>query len=267
MRRWIVPVVLPLLGIGLVVGGVVWGGRLLRSHLQDHERFSLAFTDIDCSPPDGVERTQFLSEVRAQTELPERIALLDNELPTQLKAAFARHPWVDAVEDVQVSRQRQIHVALHFRVPAMAVPQSDGVRAVDGQGVLLPATAHTEGLPVWRGAASLPAGLAGSTWGDGPLEAAAHVAGEIQPHLQTLHVKAILTTGGEVILTTLAGSRILWGRPTGKEKDHEAVASVKIERLLGYCKHHGDLDHPEGPYEHDLRPADGARIRSLRDGL
>jgi hypothetical protein len=252
--------------MGLVVTAVLWGGRLLRSHLKDHERFSLAFIDIDCSPPEGVERTQFLTEVRTQTDLPERIALLDNDLPPRLRAAFARHPWVEAVEDVQVSRERQIHVSLHYRVPALAVPLADGVRAVDGQGVLLPQTAHVEGLPVWRGPASLPAGIAGSTWGDGLLEAAAHVAGEVQPHLKSLHVAAISTTAGEVILTSPVGSRILWGRPPGKEKEGEAIASVKVERLLEYCRKHGDLDHPEGPCEHDVRPAERAKCRSLRGG-
>jgi len=143
------------------------------------------------------------------------------------------------------------------------VPLADGVRAVDGQGVLLPATASAKGLPVWRGHASLPMGPAGSAWGDGPLEAAAHVVGELQPHQESLRLTAVLTTGGEVALTTLAGSHILWGRPPGKEKDGEARASVKVERLLEHCRQHGDLDHPNGPCEHDLRPADKAKVRSL----
>jgi hypothetical protein len=264
MRRWIVPVVLPLLGVGLIVATVIYGGKFLRAQLKEHERFSLAFTDIDCSPPEGVERAQFLTEVRKQTDLPERIALLDTDLPTRLKAAFARHPWVEAVEDVQVSRDRQIRVSLHYRVPALAVPQAEGVRAMDGQGVLLPPSASTKGLPVWRGPASLPMGPAGSTWGDASLESASQVAGELQPHQDRLHLAAVLTTGGEVTLTTLAGSRILWGRPPGKEKDGEASTSVKVERLLEHCRKHGDLDHPEGPCEYDVRPANRSKIRSLR---
>ncbi|HEY1861028.1 MAG TPA: hypothetical protein VGG61_11770 [Gemmataceae bacterium] len=266
MRRWIVPIVLPLLGVGLIVAAVIFGGKLLRAQLKEHERFSLAFTDIDCSPPEGVERSQFLAEVRKQTNLPERIALLDTDLPARLIEAFARHPWVETVEEVQVSRDRQVRVSLHYRVAALAVPLAEGVRAVDGQGVLLPSTASTKGLPVWRGPASLPMGPPGAIWGDSPLEAAAQVAGALHPYQDSLHLAAVLTTGGDVTLTTQFGSRILWGRPSGNEKNGEAGASVKVERLLGHCRKYGDLDHPDGPCEHDMRPADKARIRSLRGG-
>jgi hypothetical protein len=92
------------------------------------------------------------------------------------------------------------------------------------------------------------------------------VAGALQAHRDNLHLAAVLTTGGEVTLTTLTGSRILWGRPPGKEKDGEASAPVKVERLLEHCRKQGDLDHPNGPCEHDVRPADKAKVRSLRDG-
>jgi hypothetical protein len=109
-------------------------------------------------------------------------------------------------------------------------------------------------------------GPPGAIWGDSPLEAAAQVAGTLQPHQDSLHLAAVLTTGGDVTLTTQFGSRILWGRPSGKEKNGEAGASVKVERLLGHCRKYGDLDHPDGPCEHDMRPADKARIRSLRGG-
>jgi hypothetical protein len=266
MRRWIVPVFLPLLGAALVLAGLIFGGQALRSLLKRHDRYTTAFADIDCPPPPGLGRPQFLAEVRQRADLPERLPVLDDELAMRLKTAFAVHPWVEDVEDVQVGRDRQIQVKVRYRLPALAVPLADGVRAVDGHGILLPATADTTGLPVWRGPSSLPAGKPGEAWGDPALEAAANVAGCLRPYQEKIHVAKTLTTAGEVLLTTQAGSRILWGRPPGKEKEGEAAASVKCDRLLDHCRNHGNLDHPDGPCEHDVRAAEKSRVRSLRIG-
>jgi hypothetical protein len=266
MRRWIVPVFLPLLGAVLLLTGVILGGHALRSHLRQHERFNTAFADIDCPAPPGMERPQFLAEVRKRADLPERLPVLDEELADRLKTAFAQHPWVEEVEDAQVGRDRRIVVKLCFRAPVLAVPLADGVRTTDSHGVLLPPTAEATGLPVWRGHSALPGGKPGEAWGDPAVEAAAQVVGLLRPDQEKLHLAAALTTAGEVTLTTQAGSRILWGRPAGKEKEGDAPANVKRERLLEHCRKHGDLDHPDGPCEHDVRPPDKSRVRSLRIG-
>jgi hypothetical protein len=263
MRRWIVPAFLPLLGAALVLTGVIFGGQALRSHLRQHERFHTAFADIDCPAPPGMERRQFLAEVRSHADFPERLPVLDEELADRLQAAFARHPWVEEVEQVQVGRDRRIVVQLQFRVPVLAVPLAEGVRAIDSHGVVLPPTAEVKGLPVWRGHSAPPGGQPGEAWGDPAVEAAAQVVGLLRPDQEKLHLVAALTTAGEVILTTQAGSRILWGPPPGKEKGAEASASVKRERLLEHCGKHGDLDHPGGPCEYDVRGADKAVVRSL----
>jgi hypothetical protein len=53
------------------------------------------------------------------------------------------------------------------------VPQPNGFRAVDAHGILLPASAPTEGLRRFPGTAPPPAGLAGKPWGDPAVMAAA----------------------------------------------------------------------------------------------
>jgi len=266
MRRWIVPIFLPLGGTALVLAGVIFGGQALRSQLRQHDRYTTAFADIECAPPEGMKQAQFLEEVRRKADLPERLPVLDEALSARLQAAFAEHPWVEEVEEVQVGRDRRIEVHLRFRIPALVVPLADGTRAVDGNGVLLPATANVTGLPVWRGPSVLPGGKAGDRWGDAALEGAAQVAGLLRPHQEKMRLAAALSTNGEVVLTTMNGSRIVWGRAPGKEKEGEATATVKCERLLEHCRKNGDLDHPDGAWEHDVRGADKARVRSLRMG-
>jgi hypothetical protein len=266
MKRWIVPIVLPVCGSALVLAGVILGGQALRARLRQHDRFTTAFAEIDCAAPDGMKREQFLEEVRKGADLPERLPVLDEELAGRLNAAFAKHPWVEDVEQVQIGRDRKIEIHLRHRTPVLAVPLADGTCAVDEHGVLLPANANVAGLPVWRGPSGLPAGKTGEHWGDAALEGAAEVVGVLRPHQEKMHLAATLTANGEVVITTSKGSRILWGRPPGKEKDGEAIASVKCERLLEYCRKNGDLDHPDGACEHDVRAAEKARVRSLRVG-
>jgi hypothetical protein len=266
MKRWIVPIFLPFAGTAIVLSGVIIGGQALRSQLRQHDRYTTAFADIDCAPPEGTKQPQFLEEVRKKAALPDRLPVLDEELAGRLKAAFADHPWVEEVEQVQVGRDRKIEIHLRYRTPALAVPLADGIRAVDGHGILLPATANAAGLPVWRGPSALPAGKAGEQWGDTALEGAAQAAGLLRAHQEKMHLAAALTTNGEVVLTTKNGSRVLWGRPPGKEKDGEAMATVKCDRLLQHCRKNGDLDHPDGACEHDVRAADKARVRPLRIG-
>ena len=105
-------------------------------------------------------------------QLPERLSLLDEDLSARLRAAFTRHPWVDSVEEVKLARQ-QVRVRLRYRVPVLAVRWSGQLRAVDACGVLLPQSASTAELPVFRGTPAPPAGPAGTPWGDPAVAAAA----------------------------------------------------------------------------------------------
>ena len=175
LRRSLAPALLPLLGAVLFLFSLSLIGRLTRESLRHQQRYTVAFADIDCEPPPGMERGDFLDDVQYRASLPNDLPLLDEDLPARLTAAFSRHPWVEAVEAVEVSPPRRVLVRLSYRVPVLAVPVDGQVRAVDGHGILLPATAPVSGLPVYDGTARRP-GPAGAPWGDPAVEAAARAA-------------------------------------------------------------------------------------------
>jgi hypothetical protein len=175
-------VLVPVVGAGLLLAGLIVLGKAARDRLRQHDSYTISFNDIDCPAPPGLRRDEFLPEVQYLARLPTRLPALDDDTPARLSAAFARHPWVEKVEEVRIVPPDQARVRLTFRTPALAVPQPSGVRVVDASGILLPAGAPSEGLPVLRDAVAPPAGLAGEPWGDPTVTAAAaatrHPSGE-----------------------------------------------------------------------------------------
>ncbi len=177
MAKPLVRLLLPLAAAGLLVFGVGALGRLAREALRRDDRYTLPFASIECSPPPGMDREKFLSEVQFLAGMPDRLALLDDEAAAQLRVAFRRHPWVETVEEVKLTRERVL-VRLRYRKPVLAVMWNGRKRVVDRQGVLLPDSATTEGLPVFSDARKGPAGPAGSPWDDPAVEQAARMAGK-----------------------------------------------------------------------------------------
>jgi hypothetical protein len=151
-------------------------GQAARDELRQDDRYVFALADVDCVPPPGQDRSAFLGEVQYLGSLPDRLRLLDDGLAGRLAEAFAKHPWVESVERVELAAPRQVRVRLVFRRPVLAVPVGGRPRAVDGHGVLLPPAAATDGLPVYRGKAAPPHGPAGTPWGDAAVEEAARAA-------------------------------------------------------------------------------------------
>jgi hypothetical protein len=155
--------------------GIIALGQYAREQIQTQPRYKVFFSEIDCTVPPGMSRSDFLGEVQYTAELPDHFNALDPQLPRRLADAFAQHPWVEKVLRVTVDHTKQVHVALLHRTPVLAVRWQGVLRAVDRDGVLLPANAATQGLPVYSGKVSPPAG-AGSRWGDADIEAAARQA-------------------------------------------------------------------------------------------
>ncbi len=163
-------VVLAALGL---LAGIIGLGRWSLAQVHDDPRYLVPVADIDCPAPEGMERPEFLGEVQYLARLPEKLNVLDEDLPRRLRQAFARHPWVEKVDAVTVTPPRHIGVKLTFRTPVLAVRWDDELRAVDGDGVLLPKRAPTRGLPVYDGTPRPPRGPPGTHWGDSDLERAA----------------------------------------------------------------------------------------------
>jgi hypothetical protein len=281
MRKSLLQALGPPLVAALLLAGLIVLGRAARDALRPQERYAVAFGDIDCEPPPGEERAAFLGEVQYLAGLPERLPVLDEDLPARLAEAFARHPWVEKVERVEVVPPGRVRARLAYRTPVLAVllhgEAQDGrapliealssrglgahgallpARAVDRDGTLLPAGAPLAGLPIFYGAPP-PAGPAGSPWGDRAVEAAARTAAYLAPYRQRLPFEDFDVIDGGLVLSQPPSVRVRWGHAPGAEAADEAPAAEKVRRLLDYGKEHGGLGLPE-PQEHDVRPKDQA---------
>jgi hypothetical protein len=285
--RWLMTWLTPLLGVGLALIALVALGKLARDRLYPLDRYTLRFTEIDCTPPAGQDRGDFLEEVQYLSNAPDRLHLLDHDLTSQLAGAFARHPWVERVEAVEVVPPRRVLVRLVYRTPVLAVPlpgltseSGDWIRvrgstdnqystqpgrAVDGRGIVLPTKSIGADLPVLYGKVRPPTGPAGTRWGDPGVEAAAQTAAFLRPYRDRFRFEDIAITADGVVLSNgPSTTHILWGKPPGKEPAGEASADRKMERLLDYCQRSQDLDRGATPYELDLRPGDRPLRRPLR---
>lgn len=160
--------------IAAFLGGLIWAGRVGLEHLRGRDRYDVAFTDIECDPPVGMDRQEFLREVRyCDPRLPTRLNLLDENLQRKLREGFAKHRWVESVTAVETDAPKRIVVKLVHRTPVLAVKVGDTLRAVDASGILLHTDAPTRDLPIYDGDAKPPQGIAGAAWGDPNVEAAA----------------------------------------------------------------------------------------------
>lgn len=160
------------LAVGLVAGvvaAVVWLGGRAGQQVAGDPRYAVRFADIQCDTPPGSDRTAFLAEVRPLGPFPETVQAVDPALPAALAAGFAKHPWVESVAGVAVTADRGVRVVLVFRTPALAVAmigKPNELRVVDRGGVLLPATASADGLPVLSTPVFPPGTPAGQVWDD-----------------------------------------------------------------------------------------------------
>ena len=253
-------------GAAGVVLCLIFVRKLSSDAVRDDDRFTISFGEIACTPPpEYIQIGTFLTEVQYVSGYPDRVRVLEDNLPTRLADAFRRHPWVERVERVEILPGRQVTVALTYRVPVLAVVtnrsfpeigaghQTRSGRAVDSHGVLLPATAPPAGLPILAGEFSEPRGGAGTLWSDAVVRSAARIAAYLTPHQDRLRLYVFENHGSEFVLKTVAGSRVVWGRGVGQEGAEEALAAEKLDRLLRYCLHNGSLDGPECCYEHNVR--------------
>jgi hypothetical protein len=181
MGRWLWRSIALVVVVAACVAGVIWLGQWALEQIRTQDRYLVPFADIDCDAPEGMQRGDFLIEVEYSSRLPERLNVLDEDLPAQLEKGFAHHPWVEKVQGVTVAPPRHVAVRLLFRTPVLAVRTGDELRAVDGDGILLPKSASTSGLPIYAGDAHPPRGPAGTYWGDSDVERAARKLQRAKP--------------------------------------------------------------------------------------
>ncbi len=246
LRGWLVQLCLPLVAGLALLGGVFFLGGHVRENLRQDGRHTIAFSDIQCEPPAGLTREEFLEQAQYLANMPDHFNLLDPDIGPRIVEGFAKHPWVAEVQRVDFLPPGEIRVRFVYRQPVLVVERPAGV--VDRLGVLLPPSADRHGLPVLRARVAFPKGGQGHAWGDDTVSAAAAVAALLHDHLQTLKLEGctIDTDRGDVVLKT-STAKVIWGRRPGRERADEASAPCKLQRLL---------DRPDlAGWEHDLRPA------------
>jgi hypothetical protein len=266
MSKWVIPILAPLIGLAIVFLFVIQLDRTLRKDLRGEPRFTIAFDDLDCTLPEDGNKAEFLSQVRQKAGLPERLSFLDDHLQNKLADAFGQHPLVDKVEQVTIQPNRSIQIELAYKHPVLAVPRKGGVGVVDNQGRVMVSGLPVDKLPVWRGHMSSPAGKPGMPWGDNDIEATARILGLLRPHHHLITINYARTDRGEIILTMPKGSRILWGRPSGKEALDEPSAEMKRDRLLQHFRQRSKLESGGGPFEFDVRFNEKMLVRIIRVG-
>jgi hypothetical protein len=101
--------------IALVLVGFLSLARLSRQQIRDWDRYTVLFGDIDCVPPEGQERREFLGEVQYLAGFPEHLRLLDERLPARLAEGFAKHPRVKRVISAEILPNRKIRIGLVYR--------------------------------------------------------------------------------------------------------------------------------------------------------
>jgi hypothetical protein len=225
-------------GAALVVVVLVLAARA-REDLTQRGARVLCFTDVECEPPAGLTRQEFLEETQYLAGLPDRFDLLANDTLARLERGLASHPWVARVRRLERLPSGGVRAELDYREPVLWIPQPG--RSVDGEGILLPVSAGRQGLPILAGKVRLPQGRSGQPCGDPTVLAAAKVLELLRPHVATLGLAgaSVEVADGVVTLRT-ARRRIRWGRPPGEEKEGEPDAQAKLERLLGAAG--GDID-------------------------
>jgi hypothetical protein len=277
------PAVVLVVGLAGFLFAVFAIARFTRSQVLPWDRYSIPFDEIESSLPPVQERTEFLAEVRALGDFPQRLPILDENLLPRLAEAFARHPTVESVQDIELTPSRHLKVVLAFRIPVLEVmlpaesdldrlaparvprvgPSShDRTWVLDANGTLLPRQALKETLPLYFALAP-PRGTLGQRWGDRTVERAARTAAYLAPFQDRLRLVVLESRSDGLVWYTLAGTRVVWGQPPDAEAPGEAQASVKLDRLLDACAQHGNLDQPGEHWEIDLRPAREAIRRAL----
>ena len=201
-----------------------------------------------------------VEQVIRKAELPDEVSVLEPDLGQRVAAAFEQHAWVTKPVRVEISVPARIKVSFEYREPVAMVQISDGYYPIDFDGVLLPPRdfppSELDHYPHISGMGTTPLNGVGSSWGDARVIGAARLAAVLAPYweeweLKTIHVPERLEASQkyedlEFSVTTLGGSRILWGRPPGHGHPLEITEEQKIGRLQDFLERSKAFD---GPWE------------------
>ncbi|MBX9626055.1 MAG: hypothetical protein K2X82_19820 [Gemmataceae bacterium] len=184
-RRWPRRVAAAVLTLAVAAGAVAavrWFGDVATTRIAGRNRYAVPLADVQFDPPPGTDRDTFLAEVRYAGGPPDPVHPLDPADRGRLAAAFAAHPWVEAVEGVTAEPPAAVRVRLRFRTPVLAVRSADGkTRLVDAEGVLLPAASVPAGVAELTTPVPAPPLAAGQVWEDETVRRAVGLVKDYRP--------------------------------------------------------------------------------------
>jgi hypothetical protein len=154
-------------------------GSVAGARIGPRERYQRPIDAIDCQPPPWVDAATFWAEVRYLGDLPDRFTTTDPESVGRVRAAIAKHPWVEFVaDDGYLTVGGRYPLTVGFRRPTLAVTVAgvSGFRSVDGKGILLPVHGPMETIARLIGERPPPRGIAGEPWGDPVVRRATELA-------------------------------------------------------------------------------------------
>lgn len=263
---------LPLLAISLTLSGVMFWPQMLRlmPDLSRRPEYQVPWSQIRINEAGRWVPLDLLDQVRAQSDLPPELPLLEDGLVRQLAAAFARHPWIEAVKSV-VKAPHGVRVEVVYRQPVLMVRTPRGVYPVDAEGVLLPpadfSVTDVEQFPQVVQVRSMPQGPAGRSWGDEAVAGAARLAARLtsgSDHetpwerygLQAIVIRSKqgpVANVEDVIygLMTRDGSQIVWGHAPGADALEPSV-DQKLQRLDKFLADNDRFDYLNQPILIDI---------------
>jgi hypothetical protein len=234
--------------------------KSLLPNLRQHDGYRLRIEDIHISSPPRWTPVDLVEQVLHDSNLSSDASLLDDDLASQLAAAFAKHAWIENVEAVRIV-PHGIEVELTYRRPIAIVQMPQGGYPIDPRGILLPPEDFSEAdarrLPQIQNVKSIPQGAAGNNWGDVGVVAAARLAETLTSRWEQFRLAAIRvperTSSDETLdemifeLVSTGGSRIVWGRAPGAQHPGELEPAQKIGKMEDYQRRFGSFDEPDGP--------------------
>lgn len=251
--------------------GLLFGGRAAWSRYSDeltaHRRLTLGADNLLASPqPPWIKSNVVDSALRIGAL--EGRSLLDGDLVSQVRDAFAVQAWVADVVEVRKT-PTGVFTTLDYRRPvAMVEIEFQGeskFQPIDGTAVLLPGNEFSK-LETWnylKIAVLQPAmhGLIdGRVWPDPRIESAARIAAAWEDRWADCGVYRIQLVPPPLDAPTrnerpvfelhllnrdkILCRRVLWGHAPGEESAGEAPAAAKIEAMLAASRQPDWL--PEG---------------------
>jgi len=221
--------------------------------------------DLEITPLPKWIHTDLRAEVYREASIDGPLWIIDDNLVTRIRDAFALQPWVRRVVRVQKHHPARVEVELEYRQPVCMVEVPGGLYAVDVEGAWLPwpdfTPVEASQYPRLVGINTMPVGAVGTRWGDARVVGGAEIAASLAPVWDLLQLHRIVPSAGSAPMSevctfdlyTRAGTRILWGHAPGQASAGETPPQEKVARLRRFADEHGSLDGSSGQQDLDVR--------------